>query len=124
MFISKMSQYIIKLLDHMTSIVEEKYNEIHCSSCLGLSSILDAVGLSLSSLEGFLSSPLFLHYRDKNYKLLGGLLHISEKLLLALTEVFLDSFRIDMTGLFLCTVPLPQNRYSMGEPTAQIIDNG
>ena len=106
----------------MTSIVEEKYNEIHCSSCLGLSSILDAVGLSLFSLKGFLSSPLFPHCRDKNYKLLGGLLQTIEKLLLALAKLFPDLSRIDMTDLSLCTLPSPENRYSVGEPSAQIIE--
>ncbi|KAH7658743.1 Non-specific serine/threonine protein kinase protein [Dioscorea alata] len=121
LFISKVSQYIIKLLDHMTSIIE-KYNEIHCNSCLGLSSILDAVGLSLSSLQGFLSSPLFPHCRDKNYKLLGGLLQTIEKLLLALAKLFPDLSRIDMTDLSLCTLPSPENRYPVGEPSAQIID--
>ncbi|XP_039143209.1 serine/threonine-protein kinase ATM-like [Dioscorea cayenensis subsp. rotundata] len=105
----------------MTSIIE-KYNEIHCNSCLGLSSILDAVGLSLSSLQGFLSGPLFPYCRDTNHKLLGGFLQTIEKLLLALAKLFPDLSRIDMTDLSLCTLPSPENHNPVGEPSAQIID--
>ncbi|KAM0937518.1 putative non-specific serine/threonine protein kinase [Dioscorea sansibarensis] len=122
LFIGKVSQYIIKLLDHMTSILEEKYNEIHCNSCLGLSSILDAVGLSLLPLQGFLSSPLFPHCRGQDYKLLGGILQTIEKLSLSLAKLFSDLFSIDITDLSPCTLPSPENCYSVGEPSGQIID--
>ncbi|KAJ0962868.1 hypothetical protein J5N97_027990 [Dioscorea zingiberensis] len=122
---SEVPQYIIKLLDHITSIIEEKYNEIHHNRCLGLSSIFDAVGLSLSSLQGFLSCPLFPHCRDKNtvnYNLLGGLHQTIEKLLLAITKLFPDLSRIQMSDSSLSTLPSSPNCYSTGEPSAQIID--
>ena len=103
----------------MTSILE-KYSEIDHNGCFGLSSILDAMDCLCPSFKDFLSSTLFPCCRDN--KLVGGLIQTIEKLLLALTKLFPDRFRMDMTGLSLCTVPLPQNCYCMGEPSAQNIN--
>ncbi|ONK66300.1 uncharacterized protein A4U43_C06F6270 [Asparagus officinalis] len=87
---TKMHDFVSKLLDLIACKVEEKCNEIKDCAFVGLSSVFDASGASVSAFQCLLSCPLFSLPKEStsNYELLEVVIRSTENILAALTKLY------------------------------------
>lgn len=89
-YMTKMLDFVSKLLDLIACNVEEKCNEIQDSAFVGLSSVFDASAASVSAFQCLLSCPLFSLPKEStsNYELLEVVIRSTENILVALTKLY------------------------------------
>ncbi|XP_054822227.1 serine/threonine-protein kinase ATM-like isoform X2 [Prosopis cineraria] len=91
-FLSKLSQYVLLLLDHAVNIIQQD-NDFRSLSCLSNDSACDETRSVVASIRSFLFSPLFNEWRYQNameFVSFGEVIQYVERLLKALVKLYQD----------------------------------
>ncbi|XP_048138242.1 serine/threonine-protein kinase ATM isoform X3 [Rhodamnia argentea] len=64
--LSKMAKFLSELLDNATAVIQEPQNDVHSQGCFGPSVLCDGTSAVLISFRSFVSSPIFLEWRNGN----------------------------------------------------------
>ncbi|KAK1280443.1 Serine/threonine-protein kinase ATM [Acorus gramineus] len=103
---NKMVGHILKLLEQIVLVVENNCVELQQHRCLDTGSVFDVEGRTLTSLRCFLCCPLFrVWVNDADNNLHTSIMHVTERLLFALTKLFSESSQC--TSKVECEAPVP-----------------
>lgn len=65
-FLSEVGQYLLELLDHSVSLIEENHRNFESLSCLGSNSDFNEISSLVTSFRHFVSSPVFVKRKDED----------------------------------------------------------
>ncbi|WOL02921.1 serine/threonine-protein kinase ATM [Canna indica] len=133
LILTKVIDYVLDMMDHVLSVIEDKCNEMERLDCVNISNILDSAGTTASALSSLLSSPLFSLLNDNTTvcELLVRVTKAIEKLLVAFVKL-LDMLSVvsslssnivpdkDLHQLPISAVDSPQD--SIAQYSARIVD--
>lgn len=89
LFLRKIGQCLLKLLDHSISTIEEKQYDIQSQGCLSSDlMIFDAMSCTVASLRSFISCPSFCDSKWRNQLDSSPVIQSIERLLKALTKLY------------------------------------
>ncbi|XP_011028561.1 PREDICTED: serine/threonine-protein kinase ATM [Populus euphratica] len=90
-FLSKMSQYLLELLDHAVNAIQGNSNDLQALGCSGSSSDYNLKITLIASFRSFVFSPIFVKSRDEtalDVVLYDAITQSMERLLKELAEVY------------------------------------
>ncbi|KAK8940153.1 hypothetical protein KSP40_PGU000175 [Platanthera guangdongensis] len=90
-YYNKLLNYTVTLIDHITYLIDENCHEVRQHDSISNGCVFDGSGYTLSTLQNFISGPLFLLLKDKKHidEDLLGVLQSAENLLAALGRTFI-----------------------------------
>lgn len=64
--LSKLAKFLSELLYNAAAVIQEGQNDVHSRGCLGPSVLCDETSAVLISFRSFVSSPIFIEWRNEN----------------------------------------------------------
>ncbi|KAJ0106487.1 hypothetical protein Patl1_18038 [Pistacia atlantica] len=91
LFLSKVGQYLLELIDHSVDLIQESYNDVQSLCCFGSNSDFNERSSLVSSIRSFICSTVFVEWRDQDVldaTLYDGLIKAIERVLRALARLY------------------------------------
>lgn len=92
-FLSKVSQYLLELLDHAINLMQESHNSFESIRSLGSNNDFNEISSLVTSFRNFVYSPIFVKWRDQDFldpALYNAVIWSMERVLRVLSGLYED----------------------------------